>query len=71
MSEANVETIRRHYEIRHGEGSKRRKVGSDDRSWEHPRPWVALARRCGRSPFRIIDGSSRARAERILPLMGG
>jgi hypothetical protein len=42
MSEANVETIRRHYEIRHGEGGKRRKVGRDDWSREHPRQWIAL-----------------------------
>ena len=66
MSEANVEAIRRHYEIRHGKGGKPPKVGMDDWSREHPRPWVALARRCGRSAVRIIDGSSRARAERIL-----
>jgi hypothetical protein len=30
MSEANVEIIRRHYEIRHGKGGKRREVGMDD-----------------------------------------
>jgi hypothetical protein len=45
MSEANVEIIRRHYEIRHGKGGKRREVGMDDRSWEHPRRWIALVRR--------------------------
>jgi hypothetical protein len=28
MSEANVEIIRRHYEIRHGEGRKRREVAA-------------------------------------------
>jgi hypothetical protein len=36
MSEANVEVTRRHYEIRHGKGGKRRKVGRDDWSREHP-----------------------------------
>jgi hypothetical protein len=46
MSEANVEIIRRHYEIRHGKGRKRREVGGDDWNWEHPRPWIALVRRC-------------------------
>jgi hypothetical protein len=30
MSEANVEIIRRHYEIRHSQGGKRREVGMDD-----------------------------------------
>lgn len=30
MSEANVEIIRRHYEIRHSQGSKRREVGMHD-----------------------------------------
>jgi hypothetical protein len=66
MSEANVEVTLRRYEIRDGKGGKRRGVGRDDRSREHPRPWVALVLRCGHSPFRIIDGSSRGRAERIL-----
>jgi hypothetical protein len=37
MSEANVEVTLRHYEIRHGKGRKRRTVGRDDWSWEHPR----------------------------------
>jgi hypothetical protein len=70
MSEANVEVTLRHYEIRHGKGRKRRTVGRDDWSREHPRPWIALVLRCGHSPFRIIDGSSRGRAKRILPSMG-
>ena len=46
MSEANVEIIHRHCEIRHGNGGKRREVGMDDWGWEHPRPWIALVRRC-------------------------
>jgi hypothetical protein len=54
--EANVEIIRRHDEIRHGRGGKRREVGMDDWSWEHPRPWIALVRRC-RS---VGDGTARA-----------
>jgi hypothetical protein len=44
MSEANVE-IGRHYEIRHGKRGKRREVGIDDRSCEHPQPGIALIRR--------------------------
>jgi hypothetical protein len=32
MSEANVEITRRHYEIRHGEGGKRREIGAFDRA---------------------------------------
>lgn len=47
MSEANVEIIRRHCEIRHSQGGKRHEVGMDDWSYEHPRPWIALVRRCG------------------------
>ena len=67
MSEANVETIRRHYEIRHGKRGKRREVGMDDWRWEHPLPCIALVRRC--RSVRCSASSTDRRADP--PLRGG
>jgi hypothetical protein len=61
MSEANVQIIRRHYEIRHGKRGRRREVGMDDCSWEHPPPWIALVRRC--RSVRCSASSTDRRAE--------
>jgi hypothetical protein len=61
ISQANVE-IGRHYEIRHGKRGKRRELGMNDWSWEHPQP-VDRARTempIG-PPFCINDGLSRGR----------
>ena len=63
MSEANVE-IGRHYEIRHGKRGKRREVGIDDRSCEHPQPVDrARAEMPIGPPSCTIDRSSRGTAE--------
>jgi hypothetical protein len=61
MSEANVE-IGRHYEIRHGKRGKRREVGIDDRSCEHPQPGDrAHTEMPVGPPFCTIDGPLRGR----------
>jgi len=77
MSEANVEIIRRYYETRHGEGGKRREVGLDDSSWERPRPWIALVRRCrsvrcsASSTDRRADDRGRAPRHAVEPAHEG
>jgi hypothetical protein len=48
MSGANVDIIRRHYEIRHRKGGKRREVG------------IASGRRCGRSVCGEVMVGTRA-----------
>jgi hypothetical protein len=48
MSEANVEIIRRHYEIPHPKGGKRREVG------------IASGRMCGRSVCGEVMVGTRA-----------
>jgi hypothetical protein len=60
MSKANVEIIRRHYEIRHGKGDKRREVGRLELGTPAAVDRARTGMPAGRL-FCIIDGSSRGR----------